>query len=95
MAPLQYVSEILSGVQAWPGYVRSMFNRTSVRSLAGTAMALSARDITSCPGYTVTGLSHSANSITANLQLAGTACNVNGTDLNSLQLLVEYQTGKN
>lgn len=57
-------------------------------------VALSARDTPLCPGYTVTDVSYLGNSITANLQLAGPACNVNGTDLNTLELLVEYQTGE-
>lgn len=95
MAPLPYISEILAEVHTLADYVRSILDRTSVRSLTVAAMALNTRDVASCPGYTLSGISQTQNSITANLQLAGAACNAYGTDLDSLQLLVEYQTGKN
>lgn len=94
MAPLPYLSEIVSGLHSWSGYIRDVINRAPVKTMTGAMLALSARDIASCPGYRVTGTSLVGNSITANLQLAGQACNIYGTDLDNLQLLVEYQTGE-
>ena len=46
----------------------------------------------SCPGYKLSGFQQSGNTLTANLALGGKACNVFGTDISSLKLVVEYQT---
>lgn len=46
-----------------------------------------------CPGYIASNVQESANSLTADLSLAGKPCNTYGTDLDNLKLLVEYQTG--
>ncbi|KIW81454.1 hypothetical protein Z517_04479 [Fonsecaea pedrosoi CBS 271.37] len=45
-----------------------------------------------CPGYTASQVSTSSTGLTAHLTLAGTACNVYGTDIHDLDLTVEYQT---
>lgn len=47
-----------------------------------------------CAGYTASSVKASAdgNTITADLTLAGSACNTYGTDIEDLSLLVEYQT---
>lgn len=47
----------------------------------------------SCPGYAATNIQQSSRGLTADLNLGGAACNVYGTDLTNLKLLVEYQTG--
>ena len=52
-----------------------------------------ANDTTSCPGYAASNVQQSGTTLTADLTLAGTACNSYGTDLQDLKLLVEYQTG--
>jgi len=49
--------------------------------------------IDSCPGYAATNVQQSSRGLTADLNLGGAACNVYGTDLTNLKLLVEYQTG--
>jgi alpha-glucosidase len=46
-----------------------------------------------CPGYTASNVKNDGSTVTADLSLAGTACNVYGNDLTNLKLLVEYQTG--
>ncbi|OAL46330.1 alpha-glucosidase-like protein [Pyrenochaeta sp. DS3sAY3a] len=46
----------------------------------------------SCPGYTASNVQNTGSKVTANLALAGTACNVYGEDLTDLRLEVEYQT---
>lgn len=48
----------------------------------------------SCPGYKASNVKTTGNGMTASLTLAGTACNVYGTDLDELTLTVEYQSGK-
>ena len=48
----------------------------------------------SCPGYQASNVVEKNGYIVgADLNLAGPACNIYGTDLNNLKLLVEYQTG--
>ncbi|KAL8779443.1 MAG: hypothetical protein Q9194_001451 [Teloschistes cf. exilis] len=45
-----------------------------------------------CPGYTATNVKRTDYGLTASLNLAGSACNVYGTDIESLNLTVEYQS---
>jgi alpha-glucosidase len=47
---------------------------------------------TVCPGYRGSNVQYSDTGLTADLTLAGPACNVYGTDIESLSLTVEYQT---
>jgi hypothetical protein len=46
-----------------------------------------------CPGYKASNVKTSSTSLTADLKLAGPACNVYGTDLDNLVLEVTYETG--
>jgi len=50
--------------------------------------------VDACPGYAATNIQKTDNTITADLNLGGAACNVYGTDLTDLKLLVEFQTGE-
>ncbi|RAO65251.1 uncharacterized protein BHQ10_001263 [Talaromyces amestolkiae] len=60
---------------------------------SASAAALATRDAASCPGYKASNVKTSAGSIvSADLTLAGAACNVYGTDLDNLVLQVEYET---
>ncbi|KAK3498987.1 glycosyl hydrolases family 31-domain-containing protein [Neurospora hispaniola] len=45
-----------------------------------------------CPGYEATNVKTNANGLTAELKLAGKACNTYGTDLDNLVLEVTYET---
>ena len=56
------------------------------------ALKVYASSIDSCPGYTASNVQNGNGKITADLSLGGDACNVYGTDLPDLRLLVEYQT---
>lgn len=49
--------------------------------------------LAACPGYKASNVKTSASTLTANLKLAGAACNVYGTDLTELTLEVVYETG--
>lgn len=51
--------------------------------------------IDQCPGYSASNIQTSEGQVvSADLSLAGTACNTYGTDLDSLVLAVEYINGK-
>ena len=47
-----------------------------------------------CPGYSASNVKYTHNGLTADLTLAGDACNVYGTDIEDLTLTVEYQAGE-
>lgn len=51
--------------------------------------AINVQDV--CPGYKASGVTSTANGFTANLDIAGPACNVYGNDIANLTLSVEYQ----
>lgn len=65
---------------------------TGLLLLASLGTVLS-QDLSSCPGYTASDVTHTDSGLTASLTLAGDACNVYGYDLPDLTLSVEYQTG--
>ena len=46
-----------------------------------------------CPGYSATNIQDDGFKLSADLSLAGTACDIYGDDLTELRLEVEYQTG--
>lgn len=70
-----------------------MAARTLLALSFGAALAL-AQDVSSCPGYSASNVQQSSSGLTADLSLAGEACNAYGTDLPNLTLTVEYQSGK-
>ena len=47
-----------------------------------------------CPGYKAENVRQAGANLTADLVLAGHACNVFGPDLQKLQLQVTYETGE-
>ncbi|KAL3420941.1 glycosyl hydrolase family 31 [Phlyctema vagabunda] len=47
---------------------------------------------TICPGYTASNVERTTFGLTADLSLAGPACNLYGSDIESLSLTVEYQS---
>lgn len=55
---------------------------------------LSNPSLNDCPGYSASNVVDSGSSVTADLSLAGTACNIYGEDLKDLRLQVEYETGE-
>ncbi len=74
------------------------FIRTALFAGAASA-ALIARDYPSddplakCPGYKASNVQTTASGLTADLTLAGEACNTYGDDLKGLTLTVSYDTG--
>ncbi|CAJ2500898.1 Uu.00g037510.m01.CDS01 [Anthostomella pinea] len=65
------------------------FQGVTVLAIAARTLAASVAD---CPGYTASNVVDGNGTITAELTLSGTACDIYGTDLADLKLLVEYQT---
>lgn len=57
----------------------------------GNAVPLRRAD--DCPGYKASNVVRGDNSITADLTLAGAACNLYSPDLADLKFLAEWQTG--
>jgi hypothetical protein len=47
-----------------------------------------------CPGYKASNVRQTDNSVTADLTLAGSECNIYGKDLKDLKFVAEYQTGR-
>lgn len=47
-----------------------------------------------CPGYDASNVVETATGLTADLALAGPACNVYGTDIEQLTLSVSYDNGE-
>ncbi|KAF9700636.1 hypothetical protein EKO04_002035 [Ascochyta lentis] len=60
--------------------------------LATSLVKRQSSSLESCPGYTASNFQNDGARVTADLALAGTACNVYGDDLTDLKLEVEYQT---
>lgn len=48
---------------------------------------------TDCPGYKASNVQRTDGSVSADLTLAGSECNIYGTDLKDLKFVAEYQTG--
>lgn len=61
--------------------------------LVGAAVLGSTSQFDGCPGYKASNVKQLGQKLTADLDLAGDACNTYGTDLPNLKLLVEAQTG--
>lgn len=57
-------------------------------------VSASQAQLNSCPGYRASNIQTTSYSLTADLTLAGTPCNVYGPDLKSLSLQVTYETGE-
>jgi alpha-glucosidase len=66
---------------------------TALSALATSLEKRQTPSLDSCPGYTASNVKNDGSTVTADLALAGSACNIYGKDLTSLKLLVEYQTG--
>ena len=52
------------------------------------------KTVDDCPGYTASNIRKSDVGITADLKLAGAACDIYGNDLVKLKFEASYQTGK-
>jgi hypothetical protein len=68
----------------------------ALATASGTAFAPRDRSVSlaECPGYKASNVKMDPSTLTANLELAGPACNIFGDDLENLRLEVTYETGK-
>lgn len=65
-----------------------------INSILSTTAVVAAQNIASCPGYSISNIQQTVSGLTAELFLAGDACNVYGADLPNLTLTVEYQSSE-
>lgn len=62
-------------------------------TFARAAVLGSRPNLDDCPGYKASNIKQLGPRLTADLNLAGDACNTYGSDLSDLKLLVEEQSG--
>lgn len=74
---------------SWLAFAIAAVSATSIVPRANSSDPLA-----SCPGYTASNVKTTSSGLTADLSLAGTACNVYGGDLKQLTLEVVYETGQ-
>lgn len=55
------------------------------------ATAAAADNLEKCPGYKASNVKKTAYGLTADLHLAGPACNVYGKDLDNLKVLIDVE----
>ena len=66
---------------------------SAIPAIAGALVQRQSTPLDDCPGYTASNVQNDGSRVTADLSLAGTACNAYSEDLFDLKLEVEYQTG--
>lgn len=71
-----------------------MFLWTIYSPLAALVQASGPDPLAACPGYVASNVQHGASGLTANLTLAGAACDVFGEDLKDLILVVACESGE-
>ncbi|KAH8669727.1 putative alpha/beta-glucosidase agdC [Tricladium varicosporioides] len=65
---------------------------TCIATALGVTLSRREASLEKCPGYVLSGLIETSTGLTAALTLAGPACNVYSTDLQSLSLIVNYDS---
>lgn len=73
----------------------ALFKPIAFLGLLGVAAAtwVDPATLDACPGYKAVNIQDDGSTLTADLTLAGKACNVFGTDIQQLKLEVAYETG--
>lgn len=71
-----------------------VFLGLAVSALSSALVNRQSSTLENCPGYRASNVQDDGSKVTADLSLAGTACNAYGEDLTDLKLEVEYQTGE-
>ena len=78
----------MARILSWCLLVAAAFSATTIISRTSSVDPLAG-----CPGYKASNVKTTSSYFTADLSLAGRACNVYGDDLTSLTLQVVYETG--
>jgi alpha-glucosidase len=86
------IRHILLGLAACSSLANAAPLVHEATDLAATLTRRAAVD--NCPGYTASNVVEKDSTLTADLTLAGDACNAYSDDIKNLKLLVEYQTSK-
>ena len=89
------LKKILFALAAGASLVQAVpFPASKVSQTASPFAELQARagDPENCPGYAASNVVKTDSTLTADLTLAGDACNVYSEDIKDLKLVVEYQT---
>lgn len=83
-ATLPLLNNMLQQFLAGAAYVATASGAVLLRQANGTA----------CPGYSASNVQTTETGLTADLSLAGPACDSYGSDIENLRLTVNYDTGK-
>ncbi|MBE3109428.1 MAG: hypothetical protein IMZ46_02780 [Acidobacteria bacterium] len=86
-----FLKKLLTSAAALSGAVHAQ-SKGGVDDLDDAGNDLYEKDLSACPGYKVTEQHETESGFTAQLSLAGQACDVYGIDLPELRLEVEHQT---
>ena len=86
------LSRFLLGLTACSSLIHAVPIQQEPTDLAAALTRRAAID--NCPGYTASNVVENDSSFTADLTLAGDACNAFSDDIKDLKILVEYQTGE-
>jgi alpha-glucosidase len=86
------IRHILLGLAACSSLANAAPLVHEATDLAATLTRRAAVD--NCPGYTASNVVEKDSTLTADLTLAGDACNAYSDDIKNLKLLVEYQTNE-
>ena len=75
--------------------LKAFYGLALFQSVSGAAMyrRQATENINDCPGYSASDIVNTDTGLTAKLTLNGPACNVYGTDVQNLRLLVNYDSG--
>ena len=76
---------------SWAGSAQTESLGGNLRRQTGATPALSL-NVSTCPGYALSGVANTKNGFAAKLSLAGPACNAFGLDVQNLTLEVTYET---
>ena len=85
---------VVSGLAVAVPAPRDIAPSKSVVTRANGSSSSSSDPTSACPGYAASNVQKTDSGLTADLKLAGAACNAYGDDLTDLKLTVEYQTGR-
>jgi alpha-glucosidase len=90
---LRSVSRALSPLYAMLHLLTLAATASVVTIARAQGTVVDATVLDACPGYTASHVTSKGASLSADLTLAGTACNVFGEDVKTLKLQVDYETG--
>lgn len=80
--------------KSWKIMLGQLFTGAALAAaVSGMALRPQLVNGTVCPGYSASNVQTTSSGLTADLSLAGPACNSYGNDIESLKLSVNYDSG--